>query len=98
MKQTPFDTDIEVAEKIANDTKNSLAQLKRERAEYLCPFRVGQQLVNNRGKKAVITLIGSEDFGNGYRLTGQVLKSNGKLGVREGRLCEWDGWKEEALK
>ncbi len=97
MKQTPFDTDIVATEKVERDVRSRLNQLLQERAEYLCPFKVGQQLVNKRGKKAVITRIGSEGYGDGYRLTGRSLKANGKPGAKERRLYEWDGWKEKVV-
>ncbi len=45
--------------------------LRQERAELLCPFKVGDRLINDKGEKATLATIEAHDEGTGYSLLGR---------------------------
>ena len=69
-----------------------LNPLYQQRAEDSCPFKVGDILVDERGRRARLMKIRP-----GWRgvpsMWGQFLRKDGSEG-REGELYGFDGWKE----
>lgn len=88
--------EVEVKERQAE-----LSALKTERAEGLCPFRIGQVLVRpktgaSREERRRITAILSDfsypRFGKGYRVMGIHLLKNGSDGQNTNELFNLDRW------
>jgi hypothetical protein len=82
--KTPFDDAIESLEK-------ELADITQKRAEYICPFKVGDVLVNKYGKVAKVLRIYPGYAG--YRMNGEYRRKNGTYG-RVGELSGWADWKK----
>ncbi len=69
----------------------NLKELNQKRAEFLCPFRPGDTLINTNGKKAVISAI-IPSWGLPI-IRGKIIRKDGKPSeiVRELWGREWKG-------
>lgn len=92
-KTTPFDQEIEDIENQRTDLYKRLSFLRQSRAEYLCPFKVGDLMVHSEREKAIITSI-SEDYFS-YELRANRLRKDGTEG-RIIKLYRFEGWKRES--
>ena len=88
---TPYDKEIAELELHLEADRKSLSALNKRKAAYLCPYEVGQRLVDKRGKKSEIVSI-TMSYSK-YSLTGRDVLKDGNLGRRTHRLYDWDGWK-----
>jgi len=89
---TPYDNEIAKLETDIGNLKEELSVLRQRRVNFLCPFKIGVTLVNNKGKKAEVTGI-YPSFGKDYRIKGRYILKNGGLGLAIHTLYDWDGWK-----
>lgn len=96
MDKTPFDDEIDRLETRIGTAETELVILKRKRAEYLCPYKLGQILVSKKGQRAEVTAIfPGWSWSVGYELKGRYILKNGKPGLVIHKLYEWDDWKPE---
>ena len=94
MTETPFDKEIYVLETRIGVVETQLAILRQKRAEYLCPFKVGQQLVSSSGKQVMVVEIQwPRSPWRDYILIGRDILKSGNLGKVPRRLYSWHGWK-----
>lgn len=101
-----------------DEIRNEISELQAKRGEIdarlgalrirlaliICPYRVGEELVNRHGVKARISEIvapsGTDEFEKGYGLRGFYLKKDGEpqkmpgrsFGPRYCAFAEWEGW------
>jgi hypothetical protein len=95
MKETPFDKEIEQAQNARKEAQTCLDSLLQRKAEYLCPFKVGDTLVSEKGRKVVVTRIMDHYLLCGYRLFGKLTLASGKVSDSQHELwqAEWDNAK-----
>ena len=94
MKDSPFNKRIAELEDEITVRETELKDLRQQRADYYCPFKVGDVLIDRHGKKCVLTRISAGYFGDGYRLRGRNIKKDGALGLRVNSLYDWDEWRK----
>ena len=92
IKESPYDTRIKSLEEEANRVGTELAEEQLKRAIFLCPFEMGDILVDRKGKRAKIVKISSAY--RDYRMDGAMIRKDGTPG-RVARLYDWDDWKKE---
>ena len=69
---------IKEAESVIDEKKNLIRNEKQKIAEYLCPFQVGQRVLNKDGKEEVIACIKYQGYGKGYEFKIFKIKKNGE--------------------
>ena len=82
----------EALEKEIVKRKQHLHVLQQSRAEFLCPYRIGQVVQDTRGHRAVVTGIYALLFGDGYELEGRYLLKSGKKSDKTRTLHWFDDW------
>ena len=92
---TQFDQEIAELDSQRKGIVARLSILRQNRAESLCPFKVGDLMNDNRGRKAKITDISPGYFSTDFELSGNRIKKDGTEG-RDMRLYDWDNWKRES--
>ncbi len=86
-----YDKEIDrLTDEIASRRKK-LVELQQKRAEYYCPFKLGDILFDNKGRKAKLSKITPNNFDK-YTLHAHYLKKDGAPKQIESRLWQWDGW------
>ncbi len=95
MLETPYDVDIKIREEQLAVLKNELGALYQKRAESLCPFKVGQVVVNEQGWRAKIQGIDPLPITPYFRMYGERYLRNGRIGSRFQNLGSEEGWKLE---
>lgn len=94
MTDTPYDTiiaELVIERDRITEQLNKQTQL---RALYICPFTVGQTIINGRG---VVTNI-RPCYGESYRLAVRYLKKNGEPGLKPREVYDWEGWVVDAAE
>ncbi len=79
----------------AREIKEELHPLYQQRAEANCPFKVGDLLVDEKGRRTRVSRITPGWAGLDGRfpgMRGRFLRKDGSEG-REGELYSWYGWK-----
>ena len=94
---TPYDAEIAQLEADLKRLHNELGILNQRKADFLCPYEIGQVMVDERSKRAKITNI-SLDWGGNYRLTAHYVLKDGTIGKQPHRLYNFGGWKPEKTK
>ena len=89
-----LDEQIRALEEQIDELSEKLKNLKREKAMLLCPYRIGEILVDRHGRQARLINILSSSWQD-YRMVGVFLKKDGTEGKRTGELYPWDGWKRQ---
>ena len=97
MDKTPFDDEINNLETRIGVAGTELGILKKKRAEYFCPYKVGQILVNKKGQRVEITAILSGWSFPDYKLKGQHILKSGERSQITRTLYDWDDWKPDNL-
>ena len=95
--RSPTEYDAQIAELITQEEKlcQQREGLEQLRAEQLCPFKVGDVLIDRRGHKAVVKAIFAPSWqSEGYAMRGAMLRKDGSEG-RIAKLYIWDKWKKE---
>ena len=101
---TPSDVDLvqDLDEKIAiveialDRARGELAELRRRRVALVCPYSVGDIMVNQRGERGRITAINYADNNKGYGLLGRKVKKDGANSEYNQYFnYSWDNWKKE---
>ena len=92
MKETPYDVELKSLLGEQARINQELGEVRLKRAKFLCPFEIGDTLIDRKGKKARIVSINS-GYGD-YALRGAIIRKDGKPG-RITRLYSWDDWKKE---
>uniref|UniRef100_A0A6M3J554 Uncharacterized protein n=1 Tax=viral metagenome TaxID=1070528 RepID=A0A6M3J554_9ZZZZ len=88
---SPYDTEIKQLEAERDRIGAELSEAKQRRAEFLCPYKVGDILEDKKGKQAKVVEIKSGWSDYTVNLC-HILKS-GKTGLVTHTLYDWDGWK-----
>ena len=72
------------------------AENRAELALLLCPYKVGDTIVDKRGRHAVISKIqpGRYSMGNDFALYGHILKKDKTPGKLERTLYHYDSWRK----
>lgn len=88
--------ELRIQIKIAEDEQitQGLAksELRLELANLMCPFKVGDIIVNDKGKKFYIdAILGGGEFQDAYNLIGARVKKNGEPYNEKNRIYSWDG-------
>ena len=87
---TPYDNEIKLLETRLQETEDELTVLRTRRANFLCPYKVGDIITNLKGdKQAQITRI-TERYGE-YGMRGKLKLKNG-FSTHERELWFFD-WK-----
>lgn len=98
MKPTQYDADIrQTISNIAGE-RNHLKTLLDMRAEELCPFKIGDHLMNvNNDELAVVHAIKGSRYLSGYELYIKKIKNNGELYKNSTRVYspQSEGWIEK---
>jgi len=89
-----LDKQIKALEEQIDELREKLKNLKQEKAELLCPYRVGEILVDKHGRQAKLATIIPSSWQD-YEMIGTFLKKDGTEGKRTGELYSWDGWKRQ---
>ncbi len=77
--------------------------LEQKRADLLCPFKVGDVLVNNNNEHGRIEEVRPDDGHKGFKLSGIYLKANGEPWKNPGhdntrpRSCSFNDWEQWTL-
>ena len=93
MKDSPFNQRIAELDDEITAREMVLRDLKQQRAEYHCPFKLGDILVDKNNRKCRLAQI-SPDYYDGYTLKGRYLKKDGTPGQRAKSLWDWDEWQK----
>lgn len=83
MTDPKTELDDKIAELERQDTaiQQQLNVLKRQRAEFLCSFQVGDVLINKNGKQAIVQSILPSDWSfESYEVRGFLLRKDGTKG------------------
>ena len=91
--RSPTEYDDKIAELITQEEALRLERLGLEflRALALCPFKVGDVLIDRRGHKAVLKEISASSWQpESYAMRGAMLRKDGS----EGRIAKLDIWAE----
>ena len=83
MNKSKYDDEIQRLE-------DRLEELQRKRADELCPFKIGDEVINKFGKRGRVVSILISYAGGLARI--QLYKRNGELGNRITKGYEWDSW------
>ena len=94
MKQSPYDNEIKKLEEERGRIRSELREAKDKRANFLCPFKVGDSLINKNNKKAVVKRI--YDGYSDYTMNVSMIRKDGTQG-RIARAYDWDDWKKEEI-
>ena len=92
MKESPYDAEIKKLEEEEDRIIGELREAENKRANFLCPFKVGDSLINRNNKKAVVMRIYNRY--SGYAMNVSMIRKDGTQG-RIARAYEWDDWKKE---
>lgn len=76
-----------------NILQTELNKFEQMIAEMVCPFKVGDRLINRAGEIFVLQIIYA-DCGDDYGMKGRKLKKEGVLGKVLRELYNFDGWKK----
>lgn len=68
------------------------SELRQQLADALCPFVVGEQLIDRKGNKAEVAKIKWSSWSEGYEFTIKKIKVNGDLFANEQRVWQSDQW------
>lgn len=76
---------------------NQIGEISQNLATLICPYSVGDVLVNKKGERARIKRIrySGFEFGCGYLLNGVYIKKDGSDGIRRCHFYGTDAWKKE---
>ena len=93
MTRPETEYDKKIAELEAAETELRLQRhgLEELRAKFLCPFKVGDILINEKGKRVIVRTI-SPSWGS-YLMKGNMLRKDGSEG-RLAKLYDWDNWRK----
>lgn len=92
-QESPYDKEVSILKKSIEEIEIKLAKVEQRRADYLCPYKVGQMLVNSKGRQAKIVVIKPARWNDkGYDLTGYYVLANGTLGKVRHELYSFEGW------
>ena len=69
---------IKNAEAMVKNKQEYIRKLKQEIAEHLCPFEVGQRVLNADRKEEIVANISYQGWGKGYELKTFKIKKNGE--------------------
>ena len=75
--------------------QSDVDKAEQDYAEFVCPHKIGDTLIDKSGIKARLTKISFySTFGTAYELTGIKIKKNGDDYNHQAQLHEYQGWKE----
>lgn len=69
---------IEEAESRICSHEEYIIKTKKEMAEYLCPFKVGDEVINGSGGKEIIASINYKSYGSNYSFDVFRIRKNGE--------------------
>ena len=92
MKESPYDAEIKKLEEEEDRIGSELREAEDKRANFLCPFKLGDSLINKNNKNAVVVRIyaGYSD----YEMNVSMIRKDGTQG-RIAKAYKWDNWKKE---
>jgi hypothetical protein len=94
IKPSKYDVEIRKLATEIEESKVKLTELKDLRANELCPFKVGDILINSNGKKAKVTAINSQGYAfDGYSMVGSIQLKNGEFSDKKLSRLFADEWK-----
>lgn len=69
--------EIKAANKLISEQKAFVNKTKQEIADYLCPFKAGDKVINSRGEPEIIGSITYTEYGAGYSFKIFKIKKDG---------------------
>lgn len=96
---TEWDNEIRETEAVKQQAVRKLGNLYQLRAEFLCPVKVGDKVINIAGRKAVVSEIKTDystlNFGDGYEFYIRLINKDGAAGARSSRAWHDEKWVKE---
>ncbi len=92
MKQSPYDGEIKKLEEERGRIGGELVEAKNKRANFLCPFKVGDSLTSGKTKRGVVVSIYAS--WSSYVMDVSLLRKDGTQG-RIARVYDWEDWEKE---
>ena len=92
MGKSPYDAEIKKLEVERDRIGSELSEARDKRAKFICPFKIGDTLINRNNKKAVVVRIyaGYSD----YQMNISMTRKDGTPG-RIAKAYDWDSWEKE---
>ena len=87
---TEYDNEITQLEHDIKSLQERLYELRKKRANFLCPFTIGQRVKNKTGEVAIVT--GIRAGWGGYEMVGRYLRKNGEPGKSVRELYSFGEW------
>ena len=91
-KESPYDAEIKKLEEEEDRIGSELREAEDKRANFLCPFKVGDSIINRKNKKAVVVRIYASY--SDYAMNISMIRKDGTQG-RIARAYDWDNWEKE---
>ena len=91
MKESPYDNEIKKLEEEQKRIGAELSEANQRKADFLCPYKVGDILVDKKGRQARVAKIYPGYMG--YHVKLQYILKSGKEGLVTHKLYVLDGWK-----
>jgi len=91
MKESPYDNEIKKLEEEQKRIGAELSEANQRKADFLCPHKVGDILVDKKGRQAKVSRIYA-GWGDYCMKLRYILKS-GALGTQSHEFYDFDEWK-----
>lgn len=93
--KTEYDDKIAELEHRIEELKEELNHVKQLKAEFICPYKIGQIMIGRRKQRAQITEVKPSLRLRGYETWGRNILKDGSSGVVIREL--YDDWKPEEV-